>query len=50
MKDEVSNSIKDLAIKAGEAKESADALRFSQAALNLQHVLQVESVIESAGK
>ncbi len=35
---DVKTTIESLAKKAGETKDSQDALRFSQAALNLAHV------------
>lgn len=41
MKDEIKTVIKDLAEKSNETPDSADALRLTQAALNLSHVLQI---------
>lgn len=39
-------AIEQLTIKAGNAGDSADALRFSQAALNLAHLIHVRHEIE----
>jgi hypothetical protein len=42
----IEKAIKDLVEKGGWAIKSEDALRFSQAALNLEHVLAVKANIE----
>ena len=39
MKEESENAIKALAKKGGEAEKADDALKYTQAALNLAHVL-----------
>ena len=46
MEEEIQKAIKLLAEKITGNIKSDDALRYTQAALNLQHVLQVNSVIE----
>ena len=50
MEESINNAIKLLAEKIKQDIKSEDALRFTQAALNLAHVLQVRSVIEKDKK
>ncbi len=44
MKIEIENAIKELTTKASNAFDSNDALKFSQAALNLAHVNAVNCI------
>ena len=48
METEINEAIKALAEKAKIAKESHEALHYTQAALNLAHVLQVKMQTDAA--
>ena len=48
MKEAIENAVKLLAKKINAEVKSEDALRFTQSALNLEHVLQVKQNIEMA--
>jgi hypothetical protein len=48
MKEAIENAVKLLAEKITAGVKSEDALRFTQSALNLEHVLQVKQIIELA--
>ncbi len=50
MKETIEKAIKLLAEKITTDVKSEDALRFTQAALNLEHVLQVKDTIENGVK
>ncbi len=50
MKEAIEKAVKLLAEKITKEVKSEDALRFTQAALNLEHVLQVKQNIESQEK
>jgi hypothetical protein len=49
MKNEIETAIEILAIKGQKATDSGDALRFTQAALNLAHVLATHTMTEIQG-
>ena len=50
MKEAIEKAVKLLAQKITTEVKSEDALRFTQAALNLEHVLQVKQNIETQEK
>ena len=50
MKEAIEKAVKLLAEKINTEVKSEDALRFTQAALNLEHVLQVKQDIETQEK
>ena len=50
MKEAIEKAVKLLAEKINTEVKSEDALRFTQAALNLEHVLQVKQNIETQEK